>query len=238
MEAAMMLAPDPLALLRALVAGWLARARLMIWKSEGDGGEGGGDDGASGDGAGGSAAGGGNGDEGGDDDLSDHESLVSDVGEKAAREILKARRDARKADEARRAAEAKIKEHEDAKLSETERAKKEADDARRERDEAVSRANTRIIRSEIKAEAVAQGAIDPDAVVALIDAASVTLDDDGNVKGAKKAVETLLKDKAYLKGNGGAPPRSGGDMREGAGEASGVSMNDRIRAAAGYGSGS
>lgn len=71
---------------------------------------------------------------------------------------------------------------------------------------ALAIANGRLIRAEILMQATVAGAVDADTVAALLAGnSSVTVDDDGTVQGAKKAVADLLKEKPFLvKGAGGS----------------------------------
>lgn len=98
--------------------------------------------------------------------------------------------------------------------TELEKAQEKATKAEARAAEAEARANQRLIRAEIVAQATAQNAVDPDTIVALLGAnESITVDDDGNVSGAKEAVKALLKEKAFLTKTGtvGGGP-SGGEF--------------------------
>lgn len=80
------------------------------------------------------------------------------------------------------------------------------------RNEALSTANQRIVRAEVKA--VASGkTIDPDAVVALLDLSQFKVDDNGDVdaKAISSAIDELLKEKPYLTGKAKAA-----DLKQGA----------------------
>lgn len=76
-------------------------------------------------------------------------------------------------------------------------------------------ANERIVRSELKAVALAAGMIDMDGLK-LADLSKVTLKDDGSLEGAAEAIEALKKAKPYLFGTGNTgstedpPPRKDG----------------------------
>lgn len=95
----------------------------------------------------------------------------------------------------------------------------------RERDEAVQQATAMSwtaaessIRSAVTAAASSAGAVDVDAVYALIDKNAVTLDDAGRVTGAEAAVQQLLDVKPYLKGAAAPPPNfDSGARGDGAG---------------------
>lgn len=63
----------------------------------------------------------------------------------------------------------------------------------------------------IRAHAAALGAVDADAVLALVDQTKVTLGDDGQVTGAEEAVKALLDAKPYLVGKPSTPPAGGAD---------------------------
>jgi hypothetical protein len=97
-------------------------------------------------------------------------------------------------------AEARIKAADDEKLSEAERLQKRADEAEKRATEAEARARQALVRSAVMVELGKQGAVNPARIYALVDQSAVELDDDGNVSGADKAVEKLLKDEPYLKG--------------------------------------
>jgi hypothetical protein len=92
-------------------------------------------------------------------------------------------------------------EQEDKGKSETERLAAEAERATKERDAAtaqIAAANERVIRAEVRAQALALGFADVDDAWALIDRAAVSLDDSGDVKGAKEAVKALATKKPHL----------------------------------------
>lgn len=86
---------------------------------------------------------------------------------------------------------------------EAEAARAEAAKAKADADAAIATATTaanrRIINAELRAEATKAGMVDLDGLKLLdIEAAKVTLDADGNVKGAAEALEGLKKAKPYL----------------------------------------
>jgi hypothetical protein len=91
-----------------------------------------------------------------------------------------------------------------------EKAQTKAEKAEKERDEAVQRANQTLVRAAVVAEAAKQGAVDADAVVALLPGDQVTIGDDGQVTGAEQAVKGLLEAKQWLVGNTPTPPGDGG----------------------------
>lgn len=73
----------------------------------------------------------------------------------------------------------------------------------KERDDALAKANRQVVNLAITQEAVKQGSVDTEAVLKLINRENLTPDDDGNVEGVDKAVEALLTEKPYLKGEAG-----------------------------------
>lgn len=86
-----------------------------------------------------------------------------------------------------------------AQKTELERAVTRAEAAEKARDEALGRAKQTARASALIAAAVKAGAVDPDAVVALVAADAVEVGDDGNAKGADDAVKALLDAKPYLR---------------------------------------
>lgn len=78
--------------------------------------------------------------------------------------------------------------------------------AEAERDAANERANTTAVRAAVVAAASRAGAVDADAVAALLPPGAVTLDDAGNVTGADDAVKALLDEKKYLAGTPAPQP--------------------------------
>lgn len=109
-------------------------------------------------------------------------------------------------------AEAKLKEQDDAKLSETERLQKERDEARTKAEQIEARARQRVIRSEVRVVASELGFADPSDAHRFLDDDAIELDDDGEPKNVKALLEKLAKDKSYLlktEGAGSAgPPRT------------------------------
>ena len=103
------------------------------------------------------------------------------------REFEKAHADA---ETKRLADEGKFKEIADA-------AEKKAEKAERDAQKTIETSNQRIIRAEMRAQASAAGLIDAD-VIALIDMATVKLDDKGDVVGAKEAVDAFKAAKPHF----------------------------------------
>lgn len=100
----------------------------------------------------------------------------------------------------------------------------EKEKAAREKAEADSKAvletaNKRLVDAEIKVLAKDAGFADVTDAVALIDRTSIQVDDQGNVTGAKEAVEALAKAKPHLLGEGkpDSTPGSTGNVNRQAG---------------------
>lgn len=114
--------------------------------------------------------------------------------------VRKALKDANKEAEARRKKldeyEAKEKQEADAKLSEMDKIKKERDEAKLAAEAALSKANERLIKSEILSKSTKF--IDPDVVYALLDRSKVTVKEDGTVDGVDAALAELEKAKPHL----------------------------------------
>ncbi len=114
----------------------------------------------------------------------------------------------------------------EAEKTELEKAQAARERAEAKAKEAEARANATLIRAAIMTEAAAQGAVDPDVVIALLAGdASITVEGDA-VKGAKEAVKALLKDKPYLV-KAATPGRSGGEF----GGNDGKTLEEKIREA-------
>lgn len=100
----------------------------------------------------------------------------------------------------------------EAKKTEDERKEDERKERERKAKEKDSRANAKLIRAEVLAEATAQNALDADIVAALlIGSKDITVNDEGEVAGAKEAVSRLLTDKPVL-AKGKPPGASGGEF--------------------------
>jgi len=112
---------------------------------------------------------------------------------------------------------AKVQEFENAGRSESERkdaelataARKLADAEQRVAD-AEARHQAALVNAAIDREAHKQGAVDPEAVAAMIDRSALTLGEDGAVKGAEAAVKKLLEAKPYLAGQASGTAPAGG----------------------------
>jgi len=103
---------------------------------------------------------------------------------------------------------------EEANKTELQKQTDRADKAEAASVKATERVRESTLRSAIIAEAAKRQVVDPDAAVALIDRASLELDDAGNPTNIAKAMDALLKTKPYLagaaKGDADQGARNGG----------------------------
>lgn len=111
-----------------------------------------------------------------------------------------------------KAAKAKLEEIEAANQSELEKAQKRAEKAEQDAADAATRLKEGNLRSAIIAEAAKpdRKVVDPEAVLAMLDKSSLTLDGDGKPTNIAEAMDALLADKTYLVGNGGTTTRHEG----------------------------
>ena len=112
---------------------------------------------------------------------------------------------------------AKAKEAEEtAKLSETEKLKKQLDEANTAKESALKTANNRLIAAEIKSKS--DKFIDPDVVLAMTDKSKITVKEDGTIEGVDAVLDELAKAKPHLlKGSGsklGATNPGAGGLNE------------------------
>ena len=119
-----------------------------------------------------------------------------------------------------------------AAMTEADRLKAEKEEAEKNAAAVIERANQRLIRSEVIAQAAKLNIVDPDAALALMDKEAVKVEDDDTVTGVKKALEDLIKAKPYLVGTKEAK-KTGDDQGDDKGSKGGFNMNDLIRRAAG-----
>lgn len=116
----------------------------------------------------------------------------------------------------------KLDELEQANKSELEKMQARAEEAEKRATEASERAKASTLRAAIVDQANRAGAVDADAVLALLDPNAVTIGDDGQVTGAEEAVAKLLESKPYLVGKtpgvqgaaDGGPRGSGGGPKQ------------------------
>lgn len=133
----------------------------------------------------------------------------------------------------RKAWEQKVEdEKKKAAMTESERLKAEKEESEKKAAAAVERANQRLIRSEVIAQATELKIVDPDAAYVLMDKTGIEVEDDDSVTGVKAALESLVKSKPYLVGKA-ITKKAGDDQSDDKSKKSGFSMNDLIRKAAG-----
>lgn len=155
----------------------------------------------------------GDGGQGGDGDGGEQTFTQADVDRIVANRLSRARKEFADYDDLKAKA-AKLDEVEAAKKSDLERERERAAAAEKERDEAMSRAQKTLVRSEIAVHAAAAGAVDVADVVALLTGSGdVTVGKDGEVEGAKEAVKAMKKAKPHLFGGAAA---GGGGFQQGA----------------------
>lgn len=114
--------------------------------------------------------------------------------------------------EALRQRAAKLDEIEEQGKSELQKAVERAEAAEAAREQALQLANSRLVSAAILAEGTQQGALKPEHLHLLIDTGEVTVGDDGQVTGAKEAVEAFLKANPEYVGK----PRAAGSADQGA----------------------
>jgi hypothetical protein len=101
---------------------------------------------------------------------------------------------------------AKLDELEAANRTELEKLQTAATAEKARADAAESKMKEALRRSAVVAAAQRAGAVDPDAVYALLNKDEVTIGDDGQVTGVEEAVKALLVAKEYLVGKTPKPP--------------------------------
>jgi hypothetical protein len=97
-----------------------------------------------------------------------------------------------------RAAEEKLTKLENAQLSETERAKKEATDAQTKAQQLEKDLKDSRVRAEIAVQAPGLKIVDADAAHKLLDGGAIQFDDQGKPTNVKTLLEVLVKDKPFL----------------------------------------
>lgn len=96
----------------------------------------------------------------------------------------------------------KVKEHEDAQLSETDRLTKQAQEAQEQARTATEKATQRITRAVAIAEASKLGFTDPSDAIALLDMSKIERDDDGEPTNIGDLLGVLATSKPYLLSTG------------------------------------
>lgn len=104
--------------------------------------------------------------------------------------------------QAMREAMQRLQEIEDRDKSELQRAQEEAQRLARERDDALTRANRRLIDAAVITEGANLKAVKPEHLPRLIDTDSVTVSDDGTVTGVQEAVKAFLDANPEYVGSG------------------------------------
>jgi uncharacterized protein YfiM (DUF2279 family) len=80
------------------------------------------------------------------------------------------------------------------------KAAKLPESAQKQIQDAVEKANSRLISAEIKSLGVGMGLLDADVAMQLLDREKLKVDDNGEITGVKEALEELQKNKPYLFG--------------------------------------
>lgn len=118
----------------------------------------------------------------------------------------------------RQAAEAKVSEFEKAAMSEAERVKAEADEARRQAEGARQELRTTRVEYAVRAKASEMGVVDPEAAFRLLDLGEFDPDDPAALaKQVEAALADLVARKPYLKGATNATSPANGPTRTAAG---------------------
>lgn len=132
-----------------------------------------------------------------------------------------------------KAAQAKLDEIEQERLTELEKVQKRADDAEKERDLARQQAQDTAIRAALAMEAAKAGALHPEDAFQLADLSSVSIDDDGKVQGAVEAVAELVAgNRLVLKGRGAVDLDAGAGSGDRSGERKPVLTPEELEVAA------
>lgn len=97
-----------------------------------------------------------------------------------------------------------VKQHEESKLSETERLQKRLAELEREQAAWQRERQERTLKYETMLAASRLGIVDPEAAYRLLDLAKLEFDEDGNPRNLDKALQELLKAKPYLAGHAAA----------------------------------
>lgn len=165
-------------------------------------------------GASGTAAGG-QGDPAGGEGQQNRRTFTADDVDRIVQERLARDRRGRMSDEeieALRARAAKLDEIEEQGKTALQKAVEAKEAAEAARDQALRQASDRLVSAAILAEGTQQGALKPEHLHLLIDTGEVTVGDDGQVTGAKEAVEAFLKANPEYVGK----PRAAGSADQGA----------------------
>lgn len=149
--------------------------------------------------------------------------------EQAQAELERTRREAANYRTRLREAEAKVRAHEDAQLSEMERAQREAREAAQREREAREELKAVRTRTEIERAATKLGIVDADAAARLLDQGTLDFDERGALKNVEAVLRDLVRERPYLL----ATRRPGADAGSGRNQDAPVDMNTLIRRAGG-----
>lgn len=124
------------------------------------------------------------------------------------------------------------------KMTETQRAQAEKVDAEKRAEEAILKANSRLVKSEINLFSSKMGIIDSEVAYALLSKDDIEVDEFGKVTGVEAALKELVSKKPYLiKKSAGSDDNSGNQIGDDQSGSSGTTkkfdMNAAIRKAAG-----
>jgi hypothetical protein len=119
-----------------------------------------------------------------------------------------------------------VKQHEEAKLSETERLQKRLAELEREQAAWQRERQERTLKYETMLAASRLGIVDPEAAYRLLDMSKLEFDEDGNPTNLDKALQELLKARPYL---AGYPVASSGSPTNPSRSAVTPSLEDAIR---------
>lgn len=99
-----------------------------------------------------------------------------------------------------------VKQHEEAKLSETEKLQKRLAELEREQASWQQERQERTLRYETMLAASRLGIVDPEAAYKLLDLAEIEFDEDGSPRNLEKALRDLIAKRPYLAGAAGGSP--------------------------------
>src|SRR4030043_25648 len=119
------------------------------------------------------------------------------------------------------------------KMDETQKAKAEKADAELKATEAIKKANSRLIKSEVNLKSVELGIIDAEAAYALVNKEDIDVDDHGNVTGIEAALKSLITRKPYLVKPAEQQHQKAGDDQSSSTKKNNFNINDMFRKAAG-----
>jgi len=125
--------------------------------------------------------------------------------ERAQHTIETLRAESKQREDESRALAAKLKEFEDANLSESERLKKDAEEGKREAADLTTSLRETRLKLGIYVASTEVGCTDPELALAAIDRTKIKFDESGEPTNLKDELEALLERKPILKGTPGKP---------------------------------